>query len=71
MLQFPLWYFIPESPRWLITKGKDKEAKVLVQKIINMNGKEVALTLLLFYYILWVEGEGGVTPSNFPPKQTR
>lgn len=35
------WWFIPESARWLLTKGKSEEAKDLLQKASKENGVEI------------------------------
>ncbi|XP_057338281.1 organic cation transporter protein [Microplitis mediator] len=35
------WWFIPESARWLLTKGKDEEAKELLQRAAKENGIEI------------------------------
>ena len=36
-----LWFFIPESPRWLIAKGRYEEAKKIITKGAKVNGKTI------------------------------
>ncbi|CAJ0920522.1 unnamed protein product, partial [Ranitomeya imitator] len=40
LLVFYIW-FLPESPRWLLTKGKNEKAKDLLQKAARMNKREL------------------------------
>jgi len=44
LVQLPAWYFLPESPRWLLNHGRTEEARNVMMKAAKMNGKPVDLS---------------------------
>ena len=45
-LCYSYWWFVPESPRWLLSYARVAEAEVIVQNIAKWNKKEISPTFV-------------------------
>ncbi|XP_018051183.1 PREDICTED: carcinine transporter isoform X2 [Atta colombica] len=44
LIYFFYWWFLPESPRWLLAKGRLSEANDILEILARVNGKELPIS---------------------------
>ncbi|XP_043523646.1 carcinine transporter isoform X2 [Frieseomelitta varia] len=44
LLYIVYWWFLPESPRWLLAKGRLGEANDILERLAKVNGKELPIS---------------------------
>ena len=52
-----LYFLVPESPRWLIAVGRTEEAKVIIQKGAEINGRTLPDSIFAVITLNFISGE--------------
>ncbi|XP_046363834.2 organic cation transporter protein-like [Haliotis rufescens] len=69
VLMFGFWWLIPESPRWLMSRGRKAEAESIIQKAAKTNGVELPADM--FAQLTFDEGDQGKFTQLFTSRVIR